>query len=88
MKVRDLRNRAGLGWLVKRSSKLTDVEGDFQEQLKRAVETFREKMGGEPNVILLGVKFVGYETGMETLVSKDAPFAGFILYFIEEILGG
>jgi len=83
MKVRDLRSRAGLGWLVKRSSKLADVEGDFQEQLAVAVGKFREKMGGEPNVILLGVKFAGCETGMETIVSKDAPFAGFILYQVD-----
>jgi len=83
VRVRDLRGRAGLGWLVTISTKLKNVERDFQEQLKEAVEKFREKMGGEPNVILLGVQFAGYETEMETLVSKDAPFSGFILYHVE-----
>ena len=67
-----------------RSSKLKNAEKDFQEQLAEAIESFREKMGGEPNVILLGAKFAGYETGIETLVSKDAPLSGFILYSVEE----
>jgi len=83
MRVRDLCGKEGLGWLVPRSPKLKNVEGDFQEQLAVAVGKFKEKMGSEPNVILLGVKFAGCETGMETLVSKDAPFAGFVLYRVE-----
>jgi len=85
VRVRDLRGLDGLGVLVKRSSKLKNVERDFQEQLAEAVEKFREKMGEEPNTILLGVQFASYETGMETLVSKDAPFSGFILYNIPDV---
>jgi len=74
----------GLGWLLRRSPKLKNLELDFQEQLEEAVERFVEKMGCEPNVILLSAKFAGYETGMETIVSKDSPYSGFILYSITE----